>query len=365
VIVDGHLDIAFNRVAFGRDPRESARAVRAREGDLANERWRGHCMVGRPEMVEGGVAVVFGTIFLVPDRFDELGSMDPTRLVYSSAEEAHRFGRHQLGVYRELHDDPESGFRLVGGAADLDEIVAAHEGPGEGEGGPDIGIVPLMEGADPVRHPDELAGWFERGLRIVGLAWKRTRYSGGTGDPGPLTPEGRKLVPAISEAGLVLDLSHASEESFFEALDLSDGPVIASHSNPRALCPGDRQLSDDMIRAIARRDGVVGCVPFNPLLVPDWRESGKPRVPVARVAEAVHHTAQVAGRHDVVAIGSDFDGGFGADEAPHGLDTIADLPRIADPLSDLGFPDEQIRDILGGNWIGFLRRALPAGRGSG
>ena len=355
ILVDGHLDLAFSWVCFGRDPRRSALEHREREGDLANERWRGRCMVGLPEMRRGRVGVIFPTIFLAPKSLGQTPG-DPSRVIYEGAAEANRFGRLQLDRYRELHDDAQSGFRMIGTRADLDEVIAGWDGDATGE----VGMVPLLEGADPIRDPAELPEWWEAGLRIVGLAWRGTRYSGGTGEPGPLTALGRELVPAIAEQGMILDLSHAAEEAFFQALELSEGAVIASHSNPRAMCDTDRQLSDRMIRAIADRDGVIGSVPFNMMLVEDWRGSGKPAVPMARVAEAMHHTAEVAGRHDVVAIGSDFDGGFGADDAPEGFDTIADLPRLADALSDRGFPDGEIRDMLGGNWIRFLERALPA-----
>ena len=121
---------------------------------------------------------------------------------------------------------------------------------------------------------------------------------------------------ALQEAGLILDMSHAAEEAFFEALDLYDRPVIASHANPRAICDGDRQLSDDMIRRIAERGGVIGAVPFNMMLMPGWRDGGWPVIPLRRFAEAIHHTAQVAGTHAACAIGSDLDGGFGAEATP-------------------------------------------------
>jgi membrane dipeptidase len=114
-----------------------------------------------------------------------------------------------------------------------------------------------------------------------------------------------------------------------------------------------------MIRAIAAQDGVIGTVPFNRMLVEGWQRGRQ--VPMARVGEAIQHVVQIAGSHAVSAIGSDFDGGFGAEAAPQGFDTVADLPRLADVLSDLGFTDEQIWDILGRNWIRFLERALPAG----
>jgi membrane dipeptidase len=364
IVVDGHLDIAFNKLGTGRDPRESALVVREREGEAADRPFLGRCMVGLPQMRSARTAVVFPTIFLARKR-DKLPIQIPGPVTYETAEEAERAGLRQFDFYRELAEQEGSGFRMIGTRADLDDVVAAWEtaagAGGDADDTPDVGFVPLMEGADPIRVPGDAAEWFQRGVRIVGLSWRSTRYAGGTSEPGPLTDLGRQLVPELAAAGLILDLSHAAEESFFEALDLSDGPVMASHSNPRKFCNTDRQLSDDMIRRLAARGGVIGAVPFNMMLVDKWRDSGRPLVPLRRFAEAIHHTAQVAGTHRIAAIGSDFDGGFGAESAPDGLDTIADLPRVAEPLADLGFGDDQIQDILAGNWLRFLRQHLPGG----
>jgi membrane dipeptidase len=354
IVVDGHLDIAFNALCHDRDPRASALETRAREGDRAEEPLRGRCMVGLPELRAGRIAVVFGTLFLSP-RDCWTGSGHVERITYENAEEAERRALDQLAFYHELAEEEGSGFRIVEQRGDLEVILGGWENGATGE----VGVVPLMEGADPIRDPDGAPGWFDRGVRIIGLAWHRTRYAGGTGAPGPLPEEGRKLGRALDRAGLGLDLSHASEESFHEALDLFDGPAIASHSNPRKICPGDRQISDAMIRRIAERGGVVGIVPCAGMLQEGWRRAGKPAVPLRRVAEAVHHVAQVAGTHRAAGVGSDFDGGFGAEAAPRGLDTIADLPCLADPLSDLDFSDEAIHDILGRNWIRYLERLLP------
>ncbi|GJM44989.1 MAG: peptidase [Gemmatimonadota bacterium] len=353
IIVDGHLDLGFNYLGVGRDPRDSALLIREREGDLAKQPFRGQCMVGLPEMQRGGVRIVFPTLFLARKR-DNLPVDRPASVTYETAEEAERCGRMQLEFYQRLADDEKNPFRMIGTRADLESVLAAEEPP--------IGFVPLMEGADPIVVPEDAPVWFERGIRIVGLAWRSTRYSGGTSEPGPLTEAGRALVPALDRAGIILDLSHAAEESFFEALDLYERPPIASHSNPRKICPGDRQLSDEMIRRIAARGGVIGSVPFNWMLQEGWKESGCPAVPLSRVAEAIHHVTQVAGTHHAAAIGSDLDGGFGAESAPEGLDTIADLPRLAEVLADVSFTDEQIFDILGRNWIRFLKENLPAGR---
>jgi membrane dipeptidase len=299
--------------------------------------------------------VVLGTLFAPSAR----GWPDPEvapENVYGTAEEAEAIALRQMDVYRQVSEEGE-GFRLVGDAAELDRVLAGWEDGATG----DVGIVPLMEGADPVVRPEDAPLWHERGVRAVGLAWRGTRYSGGTGEPGPLTAAGRRLVAAMGEAGLALDLSHAADESAREALDLFDGVVIASHSNPRALCAGDRQLPDDVIRAIGRRGGVVGAVPFNRLLVAGWTRADGGAVAIERVAECVHHVAQVTGTHHAAAIGSDFDGGFGAECAPRGLDTVADLPRLGDALSAMEFGDDEIEDVLGRNWIRLLRRALPAG----
>jgi membrane dipeptidase len=356
ILVDAHLDLAFNHFCFGRDIRLSALETRRREGEKAKERWRGACMVGLPELRAGRVGVVFSTIFLAPESAKpEAG--DAAAVSYASPEEAERLGARQLAYYRRLADESAEDFRVVGSRADLAFVL---DGWRDGATGT-IGLVPLMEGADPIRDPDDAAAWFERGVRIVGLAWRRTRYAGGTGAPGPLTEAGRRLVRALDESGFILDLSHAAEESFFEALDAFEGPAIASHSNPRALCPGDRQLSDAMIRRLASRGGVIGLVPFNRLLLEGWADRGRPPVPLSRVAEAVHHVVDAASSYEAAAIGSDFDGGFGAEAAPEGLDTIADLPRLADALADRGFPDGAIRGILGENWIRFLERSLPPG----
>jgi len=158
----------------------------------------------------------------------------------------------------------------------------------------------------------------------------------------------------------IVDLSHASEESCHDVLASFEGALVASHSNPRRICAGERQLSDAVIRGLAERGGMIGIVPYGGHLVEDWRESGCPPVPLRRVGEAIHCAVEIAGTHRVVGIGSDFDGGFGAERTPEGLDTVADLPRLADTMTDFGFGDEMIYDILGRNWIRFFQRTLPA-----
>ena len=146
--------------------------------------------------------------------------------------------RDQIDVYRRLADSHPDKFRLVASGTELVAGIDHWSGPaGEEEGHP-VGMIYLMEGADGIRSPGELSGWYDLGLRIVGLAWAGTRYAGGTSEPGPLTDEGRKLLAAMSDYNFILDLSHMDEAAATQALDRYEGPVIATHSNCAALMKG-------------------------------------------------------------------------------------------------------------------------------
>jgi membrane dipeptidase len=164
----------------------------------------------------------------------------------------------------------------------------------------------------------------------------------------------------MADFNMVLDVSHLSEQSCLQAIDRYDGPVIASHSNPRKLVSGNRQLSDDMIKALLARDGVIGTLPINSMLREGWRRGDrKDAVTVADVVAAMDYICQMAGDAQHVGLGTDFDGGFGAESAPAELDTVADLPKVADVLRARGYADVDIEAIMGGNWLRILRCALP------
>ncbi|MGD8969563.1 MAG: membrane dipeptidase, partial [Anaerolineae bacterium] len=291
-----------------------------------------------------------GTIFASP-----ASAGLPDAKTYTTADEAHSLGLAQLDIYRRLADECDQ-IALIGTRADLDATLATWETET-----PQVGIIPLMEGADPIREPAEAEFWFEQGVRLVGLTWASgSRYAGGNRAPGPLTEAGRELLVAMADVGLVLDASHMSDDSFFEALDRFEGQIIASHSNPRARVPGPRQLSDEMIRRLAERGGMIGIAVFNGFLRPGWSMGdAKDLVTVADVAAAVDHVCQTVGDAAHVGLGSDFDGGYGAESTPAEMDTIADLGRVGPALGDLGYSDEQSAAILSDNWLRVLRAALP------
>ncbi|MGH2569921.1 MAG: hypothetical protein ACRDGR_01760, partial [bacterium] len=131
VVVDGHLDIAFNHACWGRDPRLSAAETRAREGAKSNERWRGSCMVGLPELRAGRVAIVFGTLF-APRAQDWKDSIDIAGLAYANEEEAESIALMQLALYGEIARDG-GGFRLVGTRRDLEGVLAGWSGEASGD----------------------------------------------------------------------------------------------------------------------------------------------------------------------------------------------------------------------------------------
>ena len=345
-IVDAHLDIAWNKFALNRDFLESVAEKRAREG-ARPAHGEGSALVGLPDLIAGNVRVVFATTFVAqaqPGR-KEWGR------TYVTPQEAHDQAMEQVAYYAMLALD--SRVSLITTRGDLDRVLASPE--------PKVGLVILMEGADPIVEPAQTLEWFDAGVRIVGPAWSQTRYSGGTHAPGPLTELGRALMPQLDRAGMILDISHMAEQSFFDALELFGGAVIASHSNCRALVNTDRQLSDEMIRAIIARDGVVGTVLYGGFVKAGWDKSAKKdAVTLADAARHAQYICDLAGDARHVGIGSDFDGGFGMESTPREIDTIADLQKLGDVLSAASFRDADIANILGGNWIRLLRRALPA-----
>ncbi len=354
-VVDAHLDMAMN-VLLGRNYDARATDVQAGEPEFVPR-----CMVTLPELERGGVAVAFGTLYVGPRSYDAEGNG-----VYAKPPD--ESARQQLDVYRRWEDDGKA--RIIRTRADLDAHLAAWQNDGR------LGIVVLIEGGDSITSPDKLPEWFDAGVRVIGPAWSQTRYCGGTRRPGPLTAMGRELVAGMRDLGIVFDASHIAEESFWDAIDVGVGRIIATHSNARSIVPGgpliggDRHLTDDMIRAIGERDGVVGLVLFNGFLTSEWEaaivgnklasllgprgERPHNGVTLEQVRAHAEHIAGLIG-WDRVGVGSDLDGGLGVDESPVELETAADIARVAEVA-----PLDARDGVLGGNWLRLLSQALPA-----
>jgi membrane dipeptidase len=220
-----------------------------------------------------------------------------------------------------------------------------------------------MESADPILEPEQLPLWKEAGVRIIGPAhYGPGRFAGGTSTELGLGFEGKQLLREMETLGTFLDLTHLSDESFWEALDCFGGLVLASHNNCRALVPHQRQFNNKQIHAIVSRDGVIGVALDNWMIRPGWTRGAKEneKVTLAHVTDHIDFICQLAGNSQHAAIGSDLDGGFGREQSPSDMDTIEDLQRIAEILSKRGYKDSDIASIMHGNWLRLLRKAWKA-----
>jgi membrane dipeptidase len=246
--------------------------------------------------------------------------------------------------------------RLIASRADLDALKRDYASATAPDKRP-VGFLMLMEGADPIREPAELEQWYNAGLRLIGTAWRGTRYSGGTGQPGGLTDLGRALLDEMARLHMVLDFSHMADETVWEALDRYSGPIIASHTNSRILTPTDRHFTDEQIKAIVGRDGVIGVVLHNSFLRHGWQRGDAPLTLDAVFAQ-LDHVCQLIGDAQHSGIGSDFDGGAGVEATPEPFDTVADLATLADALRDHGYSEADIIGIMGGNFLRVFGAAL-------
>lgn len=358
MIVDGHQDLGWNMVQFGRNYTRSVAETRALEAGQPVLVQNGNSMLGWPDWIEGGVGLIFAVLYAGPARRKQKPWDD---VIYETAEQAHALYREQLDLYRQLVEDHSDKFRLILDQGDLREHLA------EWDQAPDrrrLGLVLLMEGADGVREPAEIEWWMEQGIRIVGPAWAGTRYSGGTTEPGPLTALGFELLDRMAGLGLILDISHLAEEAARQALERYSGVILASHSNPRRLLMNsrypDRHLSDEVIDLLADRDGTTGIVLGNSFLKDGWTK-GDPReqVGMEQVVTAMEYVAQRTGTARHIGLGSDFDGGFGRESVPTAFDSIRDLGLIGQALRDRGWDSDAVEGVLGGNWLRLLRAGLP------
>ncbi|MDP9353529.1 MAG: membrane dipeptidase, partial [Chloroflexota bacterium] len=266
-------------------------------------------------------------------------------------------------VYRAW--EQQGHVRFVRDRAGLDRHLAEWESwdraaDAEAGSSPPIGLVISMESADPILSPAQLSEWWDAGVRVIGPAhYGPGCYAGGTGTQDGLTPLGNELLVEMERLGIILDLTHLSDEAFWQAMEQYSGPVLASHNNCRALVPHQRQFDDAQLRAIIERDGVVGAVLDAWMLQPGWivGRTTNERVSLANVVDHIDHICQLAGSSRHAAIGSDLDGGFGGEQSPRDLDTIADLQRIGHLLSERGYSGADVAGILHDNWLRTLRQA--------
>jgi len=353
LIVDAHLDLAWNALQWNRNLQHSVYTIRTEESNLSGA-GRGQGTVAFPEMRKGRVALCFATL-IARSTGRAIQNVD-----YSSPHQAYAAAQGQLAYYHALDEAGE--IRLIKNTIELNEHITAweHWETNSDLAQPPLGLVISMESADPILVPEQLSAWKEAGVRVIGPAhYGPGRYAGGTSTELGLGFEGKQLLREMEKLGILLDLTHLSDEAFWEALDCFNSSVLASHNNCRALVPHQRQFDDQQIREIISREGIIGVAFDNWMIRPGWTRGAKDnqRVTLEHVTDHIDYICQLAGNSQHAAIGSDLDGGFGREQSPSDLDTIADLQHIAEILSKRTYKDADIESVMHGNWLRLLRKA--------
>jgi membrane dipeptidase len=352
---DAHLDLACLAVN-GRDMFAQPQDIHEKAGPAG---------ATLPSLIEGRVRLCLGTIFTEPDGAGPEGYPATPQV---DIERAHTVGRAQLEVYLTWRDR---------GVISLDRLAClrAQKNTGEVRGGmgvaevvplstkaalarlpskPPIHLGILIENADIIRAPDQLGWWQERGVVAVGMAWaKSSRYAGGNRSGDPLTSLGKELAAEMDRLGVVHDVSHLSDRAFAGLCEVTGKVLVASHSNCRAITDptgkNQRHLTDEQVREIGRRGGVIGVNLFSTFVAARCAEAGR-----ATINETIGHIERVCeltGSAKHIGLGSDMDGGFAANRMPEGINRPRDYQRLAEALADRNWSDKDIDAFAAGNWM--------------
>jgi len=358
-IIDAHLDLALNAVEMNRDLTRPIAEIRAAEAGMHDRPGRGCNTVCLPELRRGGIGIVVATQLARVKLTDGYSPVFGWR----SQAQAWAMTQAQLAWYRAMEEAGE--MTPICTRADLDRHVAQWQAAAEPAAGPlPVGYILSLEGADSLLTPAHLERAYAQGLRAIGPAhYGPGVYAMGTDASGGFPSRGRELLKEIERLGLILDITHLSDDCFREALESFHGAIWASHHNCRALVPHQRQLADDQIRALVERDAVIGLALDAWMIVPGWiRGQTTPEsvgLRLERIVEHIDRICQLAGNARHVGLGSDLDGAFGREQTPMDLDTIADVRRIPDMLRARGYTPDDETAFAHGNFLRLLRRALP------
>lgn len=244
-------------------------------------------------------------------------------------------------------------FRVVRQHAELEANLQANS----------VSAILHFEGADPI-DPDleALEVFYQAGLRSLGLVWSRPNaFACGvpfafpsSADIGPgLSEVGKELVKACNRLGIMLDLSHLNEKGFWDVAQLSQAPLVATHSNVHALCPSSRNLNDKQLEAIGDSEGMVG-LNFA-LAFLDKEGQSNPELPLSVMVEHVDYLVDKLGIEHV-GLGSDFDGAG----IPAAIGDVTGVPHLFNALRQRGYDDDALRKLAYENWFSLLKRTWQA-----
>jgi len=351
--IDAHLDLSMNALEWNRDITRPLEEINAREQGLTDKPDRGNGTVSLPELRKGNVGLVVAT------QIARYVAPDNPLPGWHSPQQAWAHTQGQLAWYQAMEEQGE--LKQIRNWQEL-ETHLDYWNQGEDKSQKAIGFILSLEGADSIVNLDYLEKAYGYGLRALGPGhYGPGRYASGTDASAPLSQQGKDLLRKMDELGIILDATHLCDLAFWDALDLFQGPVWASHNNCRALVDHNRQFSDDMIKALIARGAVIGGVFDAWMLSPGWiRGKSTPKernVTLATLLDHMDHICQLAGNADHIGIGSDLDGAFGKEQCPSDLDSIADLQKIPTLLQQRGYSPVDIEKVMHGNWLRFLKKA--------
>ncbi|MBS0264100.1 MAG: membrane dipeptidase [Planctomycetes bacterium] len=349
LIFDAHLDMAWNALEWNRNLEWPVHKIREFEKQFTGIT-PGPNTVSWHDLRQGRVGMTISTLLPRLHRKDKALSH------YQSREAAYASAYGQLYYYKALV--AKGVLREISDAPSLQAHIREWEHDTTGQ--LPIGYILSMEGSPPILSPSQIGEWYQAGLRILGPShYGVSPYSHGTGSEGGLLADGPALLREMDKVGMILDVTHLADQSFWEALDIFQGPVLASHHNCRSLVNADRQLADDQIKALLKRGAVIGAAFDAWMLQPGWviGVTQPDQCTLENVVNHIDHICQLAGNARHCGMGTDLDGGFGKEQSPNDLDTIADLHKVADILARRGYSQADIDGIMYQNWVRFFERA--------
>lgn len=350
--MDAHLDLSMNAMEWNRDLRIPLSEMRRRERGMTDYPDRERNVVNFEELRKGNIGLIVATQIA---RFVADGNPLPG---WKSSQQAWAHTQGQLAWYREM--EAEGELTAITNWRDLEKHLNYWETTTDQK--KKIGYILSLEGADSIVEVKYLERAYAYGLRALGPAhYGPGRYAQGTNATGGLGPNGPDLLREMDNLGIILDATHLCDDSFREAMDIYKGPVWASHHNCRALVNHNRQFSDEQLRELIERGAVIGGVLDAWMLVPGWvRGVSTPHgtgCDLSKLIDHMDHICQLAGNANHIAIGSDLDGGYGKEQSPYDLESIADLQKIPVLLRQRGYSEQDIEKVTSGNWLRFLRNA--------
>ena len=351
-IIDAHLDLSMNAMEWNRDLRKSVDEINASEQGLTDKPDRGNATVSLPELRKGNIGLVVATQIA---RYVAPGNPLPG---WHSPEQAWAQTQGQAAWYKAMEQAGE--MVQINDLDSLNKHIGLWEDENIDNGQKPVGYILSLEGADSLITIHHLEKAWQYGLRALGPAhYGPGRYANGTDSTGTMGSEGKALLKEMERLNIILDATHLCDDSFWQALKYFNGHVWASHNNVRALVNHNRQYSDEQIMALIERGAVIGGALDAWMLKPGWiRGKSSPKemnCNLEVLVDHMDHICQIAGNALHVGIGSDLDGAFGREQCPYDLETIADLQKLIPLFYNRGYSEDDVENIMHGNWMRFLK----------